>query len=703
MSDPELPASAAKSPGEHLRRINAFALALLDAQDLDDLLWSISDRAGEILGFEDCVVYLRVGDVMVQRAAFGVKGLDERKIFNRIEIPVGEGIVGTVAETGVAELIADTGEDPRYILDEFPGRSELTVPVLYEGRVIAVLDSEAAEAAAYGPADMELLQSVANIAAARIASAVVDEKLRRAQDALRQANEDLERRVKERTVELERQREQLRLILRSIGDGIISTDGRGRVVFMSVVAEFLTGWPAEKAVGLPLDKVYRVLASEEEEGWVSWRERPQLAEGTPSESGEWILESRGHERRRVSESLAAIQGEAAAGWVLVFRDVTQQRRVEEELRRTQQLESLGALAGGIAHDFNNYLTIIQGNLEFLSLSPELGPFEHLLQAVEGARQASGQAAGLPRQLMTLAKGGGPMKTRAVDLVPLVRQATEFCLSGSNLRAELDLDADLGPVDVDEGQITQVLNNLLINAVQVMPDGGDLRVEAATRTDDSGRSWSVISIEDEGPGIPKETLARIFDPFYTTRDAGSGLGLTTAHSVIQRHGGFMKVSSEVGRGTRFEVWLGSSRAKPIVAKVPPRPKAEPQSFHVLVLEDEEGIQRILAKALTAQGHRASCVTAPDQALEECTRAQLNEDRFDVALLDVTMPGGGGGSKTLARLRKIQPLLPAVVMSGYSDQMDLEHYQSRGFQAALMKPFSLSELGGVLKEAVDQFSE
>ena len=694
-------AAAAVSPEDRLRRINAFVLALLEAQDLADLLWSIADWVGEIMGFDDCVVYLREGDVLVQRAAYGIKSQREREIFKRIEIPLGSGIVGTVAKTGVAEIIDDTEVDPRYIADQFPGRSELTVPVVYEGKVIGVLDTEAATKGAYVEGDRSLLQAVANIAAARIASAIADETLRKTQAALRSANEELERRVAERTAELERKGEQLRVILRSIGDGIIAVDDQGLIAFMSSAAEFLTGWEATRAVGRPLDQVYRVFGSQTGTTPFFWDDRLQLQGPESIEPREWALESRNSERRLISEGLRAIRGSRDVGWVLVFRDITQQRRVEEELRRTQQLESLGLLAGGIAHDFNNYLQVIHGNLEFLTLSPELKDFEHLLGAVDAALKASRQAAGLPRQLMTLSKGGAPMKTRAVELASLVKSAAEFCLAGSNVRAEVELSPDLGRVDVDQGQITQVLNNLLINAVQAMPDGGRVRIEAARRPGRGGGVWAVIAIEDEGPGMSKEMLGRIFDPFFTTRNTGSGLGLTTAHSVVQRHGGFMNVSSEVGRGSRFEVWLQASGEGAVRPETHVRSSVSTGALRVLILDDEGEVQDVLAKVLSVQGHRTTCVKSAARAVSECELALTCGEPFDVALLDVTLPGGGGGSRTLMRLRDIQPDLPAVVMSGYSGERDIAAYESRGFQGVLIKPFVLGGVIEVLEKAIARY--
>ena len=337
----------------------------------------------------------------------------------------------------------------------------------------------------------------------------------------------------------------------------------------------------------------------------------------------------------------------------------------------------------------------------MTLSLELKDFEHLLGAVEAALKASRQAAGLPRQLMTLSKGGAPMKTRAVELASLVKSAAEFCLAGSNVRAEVELSPDLGRVDVDQGQITQVLNNLLINAVQAMPDGGRVRIEAARRPGRGGGVWAVIAIEDEGPGMSKEMLGRIFDPFFTTRNTGSGLGLTTAHSVVQRHGGFMNVSSEVGRGSRFEVWLQASGEGAVRPETHVRSSVSTGALRVLILDDEGEVQDVLAKVLSVQGHRTTCVKSAARAVSECELALTCGEPFDVALLDVTLPGGGGGSRTLMRLRDIQPDLPAVVMSGYSGERDIAAYESRGFQGVLIKPFVLGGVIEVLEKAIARY--
>ncbi|MDH5589310.1 MAG: PAS domain S-box protein, partial [Gemmatimonadota bacterium] len=428
--------TATSEPTGDLERINRFAIALLEAADLEALLWSIADNVGEILGFDDCVVYLRQGDDLVQMAAYGVKSSADREIFHRISIPLGRGIVGTVAQTGIAEIVPDTRKDPRYIFDEFAGLSELTVPVVYEGTTIAVLDSEASETHGFTEDQLALLQSVANIAASRIASALAERHLREAQEELRRTNERLEERVTRRTEELVRQRERLRVILRSVGDGVVATDGEGRVAFMSRTAETLTGWTEIEAAGRCLNEVLR-LRPEDDEVWVSFRDRLH-GSGVSEGRTEWILRARDGSESLVSEGIAEMSGEDREGWVIVIRDISSQRRTEAELRRAQQLESLGLLAGGIAHDFNNFLTSILGNLEILEFSRVLGGHPDLRNLVERTRTVAMQATGLPKQLISLARGGTPVVTRGIDLGKLITNTVEFSLAGSPVRGEITI-------------------------------------------------------------------------------------------------------------------------------------------------------------------------------------------------------------------------------------------------------------------------
>ncbi len=290
------------------------------------------------------------------------------------------------------------------------------------------------------------------------------------------------------------------------------------------------------------------------------------------------------------------------GVVLVFHDATEERRLEEEQRKVQRLESVGVLAGGIAHDFNNILTGILGNVDLaMSLVPSGSQAADVLS---DALKASWRAHDLTRQLLTFAKGGAPVR-KAARVSTLVRETTDFALRGSNVRCEYDFAPDLWLVEVDSGQIAQVISNLVINADQAMPEGGALRIRAENVTEDTegaGERYVVIEIADQGVGIPAGHLARIFEPYFTTKQKGSGLGLAVAYSVVKQHGGYIEAESRLGEGTTFRLYLPAADPGKVVAPSAPAERGSVGHGRVLIMDDEEMVRQVAARALRESGFR-----------------------------------------------------------------------------------------------------
>ena len=386
--------------------------------------------------------------------------------------------------------------------------------------------------------------------------------------------------------------------------------------------------------------------------------------------------------------------------IVVVRNVTERKRMEDERIRLSKLDSMSVLAGGVAHDFNNILAAIVGNLSF-ALTARRPDLQH--EVLSDVQAAAFRAQKLVAQLATFSRGGMPIR-KVADIAPLLRQSTEFALSGSNVTCEFEISPELAAVSVDEGQIGQVIDNLVINAQQAMPCGGTLRVCAenvVVSGDDAVARLAVrpgryvrIVVEDHGAGIPAAHLPRIFDPYFTTKEKGSGLGLATAYSIVKRHDGHVSVESEVGRGTTFTILLPASGARPELACVPRPPS--PGRGLVLLMDDEQMIRDGTGRMLRHLGYTVALARDGEEAVATYRRAVDRGEPFDVVIMDLTIPAGMGGKETLAALRSLDPGVTAVVSSGYSDEPIVAAYREHGFAGVLPKPYTIGELAEVLRE-------
>ena len=381
----------------------------------------------------------------------------------------------------------------------------------------------------------------------------------------------------------------------------------------------------------------------------------------------------------------------------------QQAELENRMQLTQKMESVGVLAGGIAHDFNNLLTAILGNLDLAR--SETNPAERA-ELLDQASSACVDASNLTRQLLTFSRGGEPVR-KAAYIKHLISDTVGFALRGSNVKANFQLDEALSAVEVDEGQLKQVIHNLIANAKQAMPDGGLVEVHAANSTRRDSTTGGVdpivrISVRDSGTGISPANLPRIFEPYFTTRQKGSGtgLGLATAFSIIRRHSGTLSVESTPGQGTVFFIELPAS-VQPVV-----RPDTQfvagvnGGGNRILVMDDEGAIRKLTEKMLLACGYQ--CESVPDGAAAlRAYEAAIHDQRpFAAVILDLTIPGGMGGRETFAGLKAIHPGVIAIVSSGYSDTNESSEYQAMGFAASLQKPFSRNDLVRTLTQVLSR---
>lgn len=384
----------------------------------------------------------------------------------------------------------------------------------------------------------------------------------------------------------------------------------------------------------------------------------------------------------------------------VFHDITDKLRIEEELRRTQKLEAVGLLAGGIAHDFNNLLTGIIGNILLAKLQ---SPSEKLSQLLQNTEKASHRAQELTRQLLTLAKGGAPVKETA-SVVEIIKEVTTFVLSGSNTNWQMDIEGEILPVEVDTGQFSQVLQNLIINSDQAMPDGGVIAVKTTNCVLDDHQAiplpagkYVKIEIRDQGIGIAREYLSRIFDPYFSTKKKGSGLGLATSYSIIRNHNGLITVDSELGVGTTMTIFLPASEHKLVPRKTV---SASPMlgKGKILIMDDDDIVRAVGVQMLTHLGYEVSESCDGEEALS-CYREAMEQGcPFDVVILDLTVPGKMDGKETIAKLLEADPDVRAIVSSGYSNDPIMAEYESYGFSGVVPKPYTMEKLGSTVHDLI-----
>ncbi|HOD16819.1 MAG TPA: ATP-binding protein [Spirochaetota bacterium] len=376
-------------------------------------------------------------------------------------------------------------------------------------------------------------------------------------------------------------------------------------------------------------------------------------------------------------------------------------KAEEELLKTSKIESLGIFAGGIAHDFNNLLTSIIGNISLAKLDASKDSV--ILPILTEAENASLRAKDLTIQLLTFSKGGEPIR-KTESILEILKETTDFVLRGANITCRFYIAADLKYADIDRGQIGQVIHNIILNARQAMPSGGLISITAENIALAEASSLNVkpgeyvkISIADQGIGIPTNYLSKIFDPYFTTKAEGSGLGLAVSYSIIKNHEGCIAVKSEPGKGTAFDLYIPASDREPEPAQSANRQKKE-GTFHILLMDDEQMILDVGERILTRMGHRVQRARNGEEAIELYRNASASGDGFDLVIMDLTIPGGKGGSETIGDLKVIDPDVRAIVSSGYSNNPVMANFREYGFCGVIVKPYRYDDLKHALEECV-----
>ncbi len=402
----------------------------------------------------------------------------------------------------------------------------------------------------------------------------------------------------------------------------------------------------------------------------------------------------------------------------ISTDITNRRKMEEELIKTQKLDSVGILAGGIAHDFNNSLQSILG---FISLAKmKTKPNDEIYEFLKEVGKAVLQATSLTRQLLTFSKGGDPVK-EIISVSELITDSTKLALSGSSVKCKLLIQEGLWQIEADNGQLDQVISNLIINADHAMQEGGIIKIRAeninVVENDllplQEGR-YIKIAVEDNGTGISQEHLQRIFDPYFTTKQEGSGLGLATAYSIVKKHGGHITVDSEIGVGTTFHIHLPASQME--ISKEPANINAyRPDNKHlekmdawkpatskgrILIVDDEITIRTVLCKLLRNLDYEVDSVEEGSEAIRSYKIANRSGKPFDAVILDLTIPGGIGGKATIEKLLEIDPEVKAIVSSGYANDPVMTDHIKYGFKSVLAKPHEICQLDETLQNIIAQ---
>ncbi|HPV40941.1 MAG TPA: PAS domain S-box protein [Spirochaetota bacterium] len=492
--------------------------------------------------------------------------------------------------------------------------------------------------------------------------------------------------LKRTTDDLMESEERFRMLTETAPIGIFLTGASGGIVYANPHLLRLTG--------VSLDEIAR-------NGWAgivhqddlapvleSWADAVQR--GTRWMKEHRMLSERGEVVWARSMGTPVLSDDGAVlGYVGVVEDITEQKKLESEQIKSQKLESMGVLAGGIAHDFNNILTSILGNI---SLSKMMGSKEpEIIEHLGLAEKAALRAKDLTQQLLTFARGGAPVK-KTITLPGVIRDSAEFVCHGTRVNCSFELPDNLLMVEADEGQLSQVIQNLAINAIQAMPEGGTISIKARNVSVSQGK-FVKLTVSDTGTGISPENLNRIFDPYFTTKQNGSGLGLATAYSIIKHHGGSISVESKPGRGTTFQIFMPASE-RPYGVDREERITPGAGAGKILVMDDEQSIRDTACAILKTLGYEAESAGDGTAAVDRYRTAASQGRPFDAVIIDLTVVGGMGGEETIKALLGIDPRVRAIVSSGYSSDPVMSRFTEFGFCDVLAKPYRIEDVAAVL---------
>ncbi len=506
--------------------------------------------------------------------------------------------------------------------------------------------------------------------------------------------------------ELAEEKERLDVTLRSIADGVIATCEKGIIRIINWVAADMTGWKQHEAAGKPLEQVFQITDG------LSTHPLPPphlqvMKKGHILESPrDVLLLSRDHSETPIEYSCAPIRsGRDISGAVLVIRDVTEKKAMEDELNRARNLEALGMLAGGIAHEYNNVLTTTLG---YISLAREQsGGDEKLSTRLQKVEEAAGRARDISGRLLTFSKGGEPRKERG-SLLKTAEEAASHILENKTIHICWTISDDLWPLEYDHSQIHQAFQNIIRNAAEAMPQGGEIEIDMENVMVPFNRypalkrgNYVKITVKDPGAGIPDENIARIFAPYFTTKPGAEGMGLTIVYSIVKKHGGWLRVKSRETHGTSVTILLPAS----LYLMDEPETTSPLEIFphdlggekgKILVMDDEEAVRETIEDMLDFLQYECVPAENGEAALEYYRSAMAGGAPFDAVILDLTVPSGMGGKECIKHLRQIDPNSVAIVSSGYSNDPVISDYRAYNFDGVLPKPYKIQDLNDLLEK-------
>jgi PAS domain S-box-containing protein len=664
---------------EDLRMLTHIIEVVHKSSSLEEVYKVALDSIVELANIDIAMIYLvdeQRGEVVLQSH----RNLPEDYLIRASRIPYPIGATWKVIHTGRVVNIEDAQKDPNIGLAgrHLGYRSLLGIPISLEEKVIGVIWFIGYKEHKFNEREVSLLSSLGNQFGIAIAKAQMIEEIKRSEEALRQSEERYRTLFEQSPVGvyifnsqflITQCNERMVQILQSSYHKIIGVDLR-RLKDHSFI-------PA-------MEKVFQGESSQQE----------YFYEATTSSAKLWL-----------SLSVSPLYNADAKviGGMAVVEDITERKRLEEELLKAQKLESLGVLAGGIAHDFNNLLTAILGNISLTKIITDPKD-KKIHKRLSEAEKACFRAKDLTQQLLTFSKGGAPVK-QVTSIKELIKDSASFAVSGSDVRCEFHIPEDLWMVEIDEGQINQAMANLLINAEQAMLEGGVIRVSAENVNVGLGDGLPLkegryvkMEIQDEGIGIREEQLSKVFDPYFTTKQSGSGLGLAAVYSIIRSHNGYIGVESELGVGTRFYIYLPQAQ-KEISAKVDIKERPVGGKGRILVMDDEDMIREIAGEMLSQIGYKVEFAGDGREAVELYKEAEESGKSFDVVLMDLTIPGGMGGKEAIKRLLEIDPEVKAIVSSGYSNDPIMSNYRQHGFRDVVSKPYSMEDLAETIHRVLN----
>lgn len=491
-------------------------------------------------------------------------------------------------------------------------------------------------------------------------------------------------------------------LLAELHEGVLLVDARDRIVFANHVAERLLGCTVEQLVGQPGSEVFRLVHRVTGAPAENPLERAlTTGEATGINNEFALVRSENAAPAPVAFSCRAVSdaGGQSAGALVVFRNPDEMSLTPEELVKANRFEALGHLAGGIAHDYNNLLTTIMGGVSLALDARDYSGLENSMKACDAAK-------GLSRQLLTFSKGGTGTR-QTLKTAELLRDSVRIAASGSTVQVEVNAPADLATIQVDRAQLLQVFQNLIVNAIQAMPNGqGNVWLTAGNVTLAVNQipplpagQYVAIEVRDNGSGIKPEHLEKIFDPFFTTKKTGTGIGLSTVVKIIKHHGGQLTVDTELGVGTAFTVFLPRAEQEEVLeTRQRPTLNRATRTNRVLFMDDDPEISRLTEGMLAGMGYGVDLARNGDEAIK-LYRSYLNINRpHDVVIMDLTVIGGMGGEECFRKLLELDPKVRAIVASGYDNDEMARQYLDMGFCGYLTKPYRIGDLSRIIKKVL-----